>query len=345
MIGRRLREPGGPCSMFRPTLLCLILTLLAFSTAAEQGILVVQVADPAGRPIGGIQIGLKGDGSLARTGDDGKARIVLARDTTEGSPITLMLGPQHAEPDEEWVFRSPDGGRTVVPSFDNGSESFVPVVLETLAAKNEVTVIVETLVASYRLRDSELQEQIRALTAVVEALAAQRDQPGAPSGIDEALAALAQGETEAAEAIFQKVLDRKQSEAKTAEQEAVKARQEAAEAARHLGALAFLDDTDKAMTRLRRAVELDPANPWALGLLGHLLLRVGPVAEAEMAYRRMLALGSSRTDPSVSAAAWGSLGAFHWSRGNWLESEQMLRRALSIDEDLGRKPGDSGCVR
>jgi TPR repeat protein len=50
---------------------------------------------------------------------------------------------------------------------------------------------------------------------------------------------------------------------------------DAAEAARHLGALAFLDNTEEALRWYRRAVELDPANADEWNWLGLLYYRTG----------------------------------------------------------------------
>lgn len=63
--------------------------------------------------------------------------------------------------------------------------------------------------------------------------------------------------------------------------------------ARHLGALAFLHDTVKALAAYRRAVALDPHNPDSWNQLGHLLLRVGELDETSVMYRK--ALTRSRT--------------------------------------------------
>ena len=75
-----------------------------------------------------------------------------------------------------------------------------------------------------------------------------------------------QGHTAAAETIFEAVLARKAAEGQAANQQA-------AAAARHLGALAFLHDKEKALIAYRRAVALDPANAEGWNQLGHLLLQ------------------------------------------------------------------------
>jgi hypothetical protein len=100
----------------------------------------------------------------------------------------------------------------------------------------------------FRQREHDYQGQVRALTEAVTALTRQK-------GLDSvnALAQLRENNTEEAETIFAAILERKVAEGQVAYQQA-------AEAARHLGALAFLHDTAKALTAYRRAVELDPAN-------------------------------------------------------------------------------------
>jgi len=61
----------------------LLLGLLLCATSrvvwAESGMLVVHVKDVQQRPIGGLQIGVEGDGGSSITEDDGKARIPLAK--------------------------------------------------------------------------------------------------------------------------------------------------------------------------------------------------------------------------------------------------------------------------
>src|SRR5260370_41943504 len=58
---------------------------------AESGVLVIHVEDVRGRPVGGMQIGTKGDGGSKTTGGDGKARIPLAKGTKEKSWVSLQI--------------------------------------------------------------------------------------------------------------------------------------------------------------------------------------------------------------------------------------------------------------
>lgn len=114
----------------------------------------------------------------------------------------------------------------------------------------------------------ELEDWKQQARGAVTALANLRGQPDAPPDIDKALAMLAEGRTKEAEAIFQTIAERKEEDI-----------QEAAAAYRHLGALAFLNDTQKALAVYRRATALDPDNAVGWSQLGHLLRRVGELDE------------------------------------------------------------------
>ena len=138
----------------------------------------------------------------------------------------------------------------------------------------DVTRLAEQLAEPYRQQLTLYQDQIRALTNTITALAEQRQQPDAPPGIEAALAKLQQGDTEDAERIFETIVGRRAPDI-----------QEAAAALRHLGALAFLHDTNKALHAYRRSVELDPNDAEGWNQLGHLLRRVGQLDEAIAAYQ------------------------------------------------------------
>ncbi len=163
------------------------------------------------------------------------------------------------------------------------------------------------------LREQEYQDQIKALTETVQALAKKQDTPG----VKEALAALAHGQTEAAKAIFAKTV-----EAKAAEGAA--ANRDAAEAARHLGALAFLENTEEALRWYRRADELDPANADGWNRLGHLYIRTGQLDQAEAAYRKVVTLGEANSD--MEGIGIGNLGVIYQTRGELDRAEATLGR-------------------
>ena len=176
------------------------------------------------------------------------------------------------------------------------------------------------------------QDHFREVKEAVESLAEQRQEPDAPPGIDEALKQLSVGDTTAAEKIFREVLDRRKAEGETANKEA-------ARPARHLGALAFLYNTQKALDAYREAVELDPDDPDGWNQLGQILHRIGDLDEAEAAFGCVLGLGNRVEGNRVIAAATGNLGVIHLTRGDLDKSEEFHLKSLALHKELGHKEG------
>jgi tetratricopeptide (TPR) repeat protein len=108
---------------------------------------------------------------------------------------------------------------------------------------------------------------------------------------------------------------------------------------RQKGAIAFLQDTGKAISAYTRATELDPDNPEGWNELGALKLRVGELSAAAESMERVLALGNRASDQTVIAAATGNLGVIYRRRGDLDRAEAMHRQSLAINEQLGRKTG------
>ena len=93
------------CRLNFALLTCLLLCAASGVLWAESGVLVVHVEDVQRHPIGGVQIGTEGDGGSAITGDDGKARIPLARQTKEKSWVSLQI--LKSPPRKDFVMVSP----------------------------------------------------------------------------------------------------------------------------------------------------------------------------------------------------------------------------------------------
>ncbi|MEO5353379.1 MAG: tetratricopeptide repeat protein [Magnetococcus sp. XQGC-1] len=189
-----------------------------------------------------------------------------------------------------------------------------------------VNELVEKLLSAQKEKDR-AQEQVKSLTEAVTALQLEKG-----PGVQDALAKLGQGDTTAAVQLFRDVKERKASQGKAS-------LKEAAEAARHEGALAFLSDTQTALTAYRQAVEYDPDNVAGWNQLGHLLYRTGALAQAEESYRRVLNLGETKQDKEAIAIAYGNLGILYQTRGELDRAEEMYKMSLLIDELLDRREG------
>ena len=170
------------------------------------------------------------------------------------------------------------------------------------------------------------------LIEAVEELANLRNQKDAPPGINQAFALLKQGNTKAAEKIFQEIEDRKTAQGQTANKQA-------AAAARHIGALAYLHNTRKSLNAYRRATKLDPDNMQGWNMLGPLLMRTGALSNAEAAFRKVESLAKEAKSAYWRAAAYTNLGNVYQIRGDLDRAEGMYQKALEINEALGRKEG------
>lgn len=188
------------------------------------------------------------------------------------------------------------------------------------------------LIEKYKKESDDKGELIKTLSKAVEALTAEQSDPDAPEGIAEALACLERGDTDKAETIFQKIVEAKEAEGQTSFKQA-------AQAAMHIGALAFLHDTEKALAAYKKATQLNPDDANAWNRLGGLLLRIGDLPGTEHALEKVLALGNATADKTTIAAATGNLGLIARTRGDLDRAEDYHRQSLDIDTELGRKEG------
>jgi tetratricopeptide (TPR) repeat protein len=187
---------------------------------------------------------------------------------------------------------------------------------------------IDKIVAIYAQQHKLDTEQIKSLAAAVTALSQGKDVIGTESQIQAAMAALAQGNSAQAKALFEKETQRVELAAK-----------QGAEAYRNLGALAFLDNTQEALHAYRRATELDPDNADSWNQLGALLMRIGDLDEAIAVYNKVLALGKTHRDQEKIAWAYGNLGIIYARRGDLDKAIDFQKKSLKLDEGLGRKVG------
>jgi len=185
--------------------------------------------------------------------------------------------------------------------------------------------VAEKLLAPLQGQLQAKDEQIKALTEAITALS----KTGAPAAsINAALQELEQGNTAKAKAIFAEVAAANESAGK-------KNNQEAAEAYRHLGALAYMNDTKAALAAYQKATELDPDNAVGWNWLGCVLSITGELAQAEEAFRKVLTLGEAHQNKKEQAWAFGNLGLVYEERGELNNAEEMHRKALVLNESAG----------
>ena len=157
--------------------------------------------------------------------------------------------------------------------------------------------------------------------------------------LEDARKALSEKDTSKAKALFSETVARALEQAKEAKQTELKSNQQAATALRHLGALAYLDNTQEALTAYRRATELDPNNADGWNQLGRSFYHVGDLNEAITAYNKVLALDEIHQDQKERAIALRNLGDVSFIRGELDKAKQNYQQSLSLDEAVGNKQG------
>uniref|UniRef100_UPI0040571DF3 tetratricopeptide repeat protein n=1 Tax=Candidatus Electronema sp. TaxID=2698783 RepID=UPI0040571DF3 len=181
----------------------------------------------------------------------------------------------------------------------------------------------------------QLQAKDAQIKALTEAITALSKTGGSAASINAALQELEQGHTTQAKSIFAEIAATKETSGK-------KNNQEAAEAYRHLGALASITKPKEALLAYRKATELDPDNTEGWNRLGALLLfraETRELAQAEEAFRKVLSLGEAKQDKKWQAAALNNLGRLAQMRGDLDKGEELLRKSLEMSEALGSKEG------
>jgi tetratricopeptide (TPR) repeat protein len=169
----------------------------------------------------------------------------------------------------------------------------------------------------------EEQQQSKELIRAINALAKEKG-----PDIDEALETLGNGDTTKAKAIFRRITEEQAPEIR-----------EAAAAYRHLGAIAFLDNTEEAIAAYSRAVELDPKNMEGQVQLGLLLRRVGRLDDAITAFRNVMEIADAGNHREWLGCGLGNLGIVYRIRGDLDQAEETHKKALAIYEVLGNKEG------
>jgi tetratricopeptide (TPR) repeat protein len=150
--------------------------------------------------------------------------------------------------------------------------------------------------------------------------------------IEDALKELSQGNRRGATTLFEQIYEKNAAEG-------TQANTKAADAAAHLGALAFNDDTQSALGWYRKAVALDATSWESWRLLGYLLQRTGQLHDAEDAYNRVVDIGQSRGDPGVVATGQLNLAELSIIRGHSRQAESIFKSVLQVYQTIGDTEG------
>jgi protein O-GlcNAc transferase len=109
-----------------------------------------------------------------------------------------------------------------------------------------------------------------------------------------------------------------------------KAARKRAEFWRHIGALAFLGDTQKALAAYENATSLDPDDPEGWRYLGELRYRLGDYDAASTAFVTLQELGDRASNLQTQSIACLRFNWIERSTGNLNEAERLAARALQL---------------
>ena len=178
------------------------------------------------------------------------------------------------------------------------------------------------------------------------ALAGKAHEPEPPAGVERALDLLRAGQTGEAQAIFAELVERKEEEGTHKRAEGAVALKEAAAAARHLGALAFLDSTQKAIEAYATATRLDPDDTWSWIFLGRLYQRAGKLTAAEQAFQKAREVAQRAGNERDVMVADNSLGDVRVAKGDLAEAMAAYEAGLATAKKLAaRDPSNTGWQR
>jgi tetratricopeptide (TPR) repeat protein len=189
---------------------------------------------------------------------------------------------------------------------------------------------------------AEGQKEREALRAAVQALADRAQAPAAPPKVEQALALLPEGRTAEARAVFAEIVQRTEAEGQPKRAEGAAYLREAAEAARHLGALALLEGTEQAIDAYKTATRLDPDDAWSWILLGRLHVQAGSLNDAESAFVQARAAAERAVNERDVMVTHNQLGDVQRDRGELSVAQASYERSMIIARRLAAQtPGNA----
>jgi tetratricopeptide (TPR) repeat protein len=201
----------------------------------------------------------------------------------------------------------------------------------------DIQALVEKLASGGQTQGAEGPGRKQAIAKAVEA--AQKGAAAGDTRLTDALELLRQGKIKEAEPLFRAVAEEREEASKAAGHEA-------AEAWRHLGAIAGLADPKKAREAYAHAVALDPDNVDGLLWHGWFEKEAGNLRAAEEAYRRLITVESDKEPGHDVYWARVGLGGIAVARGDLGLAKSSYVDAQKIADRLAKAdPNNAGWQR
>jgi tetratricopeptide (TPR) repeat protein len=325
----------------------LIITLVYFSsTHAEEGVLIVHIANPLQQPISGVVLSTTGASSTSAPTDvAGKTRIQLAPQTRPGVEVTLQI----VRAPQDLVFISPWNQRITIRSFEDESQNVSEVVLVVRGSRALLEYPQAQLAMAQKVNDANAvkvsgeqptEEQLQVnLAGVAKSYGLK------PEEVDRAIRSLNKKTTDPYELGQIALYESHYGEAARQLGASVEERKrrlesekgELADAQFFLGrALYEQGKYGEAAAAFREAAVLRPDDTRILNNLGAALNESGQYAKAEECYQQALKI-SEKVPESESpdiGTSLNNLAALYTEQGRYAKAEPLYKQALAIDRKL-----------
>ena len=323
---------------------------LCVTAVAEQGKLVLHVADTHGKAVGHLWLSTTGAGGGAKETDAGTGRVLLllAPETKAGNmvPLQIVRSPQG----HDFVMVSPWDGYVRVPPFENSSNNLAEVVVAERGDKEALLVdgrAIEMIAAKINQANApKMAGKQVAEVSPKESLDAVSKQYGLPpEEVDRAIRAWGEKATDPYDIGLAALYARNYQEATKQLTVSLQTREKGLKSAQDgvVDAAKFLGQSLYAKGRYReaavtqdQAIRLRPYDPSMIDAKAQSLYQAGDYAEAEPLFRHALYIrekvfGIEHPD---TAASLGNLAELLEARGNYAGAEPLFRQALTIQEKL-----------
>ena len=190
------------------------------------------------------------------------------------------------------------------------------------AAMAEMRAQYEAQIAGMSTQTTREREELERLREAVRSLEQAARQTPDDATAQDALTALAEGDSKPAADVLRERIDRQKHAGRAAQADA-------AAASRQLGALMSLTNSAAALAAYREAAELDPDDAWTLIELARLEQRAGSLARAAEALTQALS-ASATTDERTLGVAWTDLGEIRVAQGDLAAALEAFQKGLDI---------------